>query len=169
VLRPRRFDPTTSTTTTATPTTTTTTTATPSPTSTKGLSEDFAFGETAYVTNQGAPAAEITIEPPAEFVATNPYTTPKHGRFVYVRVTFKVTDSQPIPVQSNDFEIDLPNGAIEFHLYVSSLLKDVPADIDERTVQPGETLVGSVVFDVPKDQPMKVAYAPVLKDLAHRA
>jgi hypothetical protein len=28
-----------------------------------------------------------------------------------------------------------------------------------------ETLVGSVGFDVPSDQPMKVAYAPVLKDL----
>ena len=45
----------------------------------------------------------------------------------------------------------------------------MPADIDERTVQPGETLVGSVVFDVPKEQPMKVANAPVLEDLAHWA
>lgn len=121
------------------------------------------------MTNQGAPAAEITVERPVEFVATNPYTTPKQGRFVYARVTFEVTGSQPIPVQSNDFEIDLPNGDVEFHLYVSSLPKGVPADIDERTVHPGETLVGSVVFDVPKDQPMKVAYAPVLEDLAHWA
>ena len=119
--------------------------------------------------NQGAPAAEITVERPVEFVSTNPYTTPRHGRFVYVKVTVEVTGSIPLPVQSNDVEIDLPNGDVEFHLYVSGLPKDVPADIDEVTVQPGQTLVGSVVFDVPKDQPMKVAYAPVLKDLAHWA
>jgi hypothetical protein len=142
-------------------------TTTVSPTSTKGLGEEFAFGETAYVTNEGARAAEITVGRPVDFVSTNPYTTPDYGRLVYVPITVKVTGSQPIPVQSTDFEIDLPDGDVKFHLFVSGMPADVPEDIEETTVQPGQTLTAAVPFDVLKDLPLKVAYAPVLKDLAH--
>ena len=40
---------------------------------------------------------------------------------------------------STDFEIDLPNGDIEFQLYVSGLPRDVAEDFAKETVQPGQT------------------------------
>jgi hypothetical protein len=61
-------------------------------------------------TNKGEPAAELTIERPVEFVSANPYAKALNGRFVYVSVTFKVTGSVEIPVQSNDFKVVLPDG-----------------------------------------------------------
>ena len=127
--------------------------------------EGFAFGETVSITNKGEPAAELTIERPVDFVSTNPYAKALHGRFVYVPITFKVTGSVAIPVQSNDFEVVLPDGDVEFHLSVPGRPDEAPAELDEVSVKPGETLVGSVAFDVPKDVELKVAYAPVLKNL----
>jgi hypothetical protein len=70
-----------------------------------------------------------------------------------------------IPVASNDVEAVLPDGDIEFHLSVPGRPDTAPAEFDETSVEPGETLVGSVVFDVPKDVELKIAYAPVLKNL----
>jgi hypothetical protein len=147
-----------------------TTTPSTAPSSTSSASttppgEVFAFGETVSITNKGEPAAELTIERPVDFVSTNPYAKALHGRFVYVSITFKVTGSVAIPVQSNDFEVVLPDGDVEFHLSVPGRPAEAPAELDEVSVKPGETLVGSVAYDVPKDVELKVAYAPVLKNL----
>ena len=157
-------------TTTPSTTTTTATATSPAPTTPPASTstppgEGFAFGETVSITNKGEPAAELTIERPVDFVSTNPYAKALHGRFVYVSITFKVTGSVAIPVQSNDFEVVLPDGDIEFHLSVPGRPDEAPAALDETSVKPGETLVGSVAFDVPKDVQLKVAYAPVLKNL----
>ncbi len=153
--------------TTASPSTTTpATTTTSTPAASKAPGEGFAFRETATVLNKGAPAAEITVGRPVEFTSTNPYSTPAHERFVYVPVTVKATGSVTLPVEDFRFQVLLPNGDYDSPLYIAGRPAEAPPDIDEASVKPGDTLVGSVTFDVPKDVELKIAYEPALKDLA---
>ena len=49
--------------------------------------------------------------------------------------------------------------------FVAGLPQDAPADLDGADVNPGETITGSVVFDVPAGTPLKVAYTPELEVL----
>ena len=49
--------------------------------------------------------------------------------------------------------------------FVAGLPQDAPADLDGADVNPGETITGSVAFDVPTGTPLKVAYAPELEVL----
>jgi len=44
-------------------------------------------------------------------------------------------------------------------------LKTHRSDLDSADVNPGETITGSVVFDVPAGTPLKVAYTPELEVL----
>ena len=43
--------------------------------------------------------------------------------------------------------------------FVAGLPQDAPADLDGADVNPGETITGSVAFQVPTGTPLKVAYA----------
>lgn len=109
---------------TTTPATTPATTTTSTPAASQAPGEGFAFGETATVLNEGAPAAEITVGRPVEFTSTNPYSTPAQGQFVYVPVTVKATGSVTVPVEDFHFQVLLPNGDDD-----SPLPKDVALEI----------------------------------------
>jgi hypothetical protein len=78
-----------------------------------------------------------------------------------------VAGSVAVPVQRNDFEVVLRDGDVEFHLSVPGRPDEAPAELDEVSVKPGETLVGSVAFDVLNDVGLQVAYAPVLLHMTH--
>jgi hypothetical protein len=125
----------------------------------------FAFGDTASVTLDGAPAAELTVGVPKEFTATNQFDKAEKGRFVYVPVTLKATGKDKVSINPFDFEILLPDGQHLDVAFVAGLPKDAPADLDAADVNPGEAITGSVPFDVPVGTPLKVAYSPELEIL----
>jgi hypothetical protein len=125
----------------------------------------FAFGETAQLTLDGTDAAEITVGAPVEFTSTNQFDQAEKGRFVYVPVTMKVTGKEKVSINPFDFEVVLPDGQRLDVAFVAGLPKDAPADLDGADVNPGETITGSVAFDVPTGTPLKVAYTPELEVL----
>jgi hypothetical protein len=125
----------------------------------------FAFGETGQLTLDGVDAAEITVEVPVEFISTNQSDTSEKGRFVYVPVTMKVTGKERVSINPLDFEVVLPGGQRLDAAVVTGLPKDAPAQLDTADVAPGQTLLGSVPFDVPVNTPLTVAYSPDLDTL----
>jgi Domain of unknown function (DUF4352) len=154
-----------------------TTTASPSPspssapssrgatTSAAPQGKTFAFGDTASVTLDGAPAAELTVGGPKEFTSTNQFDKAEQGRFVSVPVTLKATGTEKVSINPFDFEILLPDGQHLSVAFVAGLPKDAPAALEAADVKPGETITGSVPFDVPVGTPLKVAYSPELEIL----
>ena len=125
----------------------------------------FAFGETASLTLAGAPAGELTVGAPREFTSTNSFDKAEKGRFVYVPVTLKVTGKDKVSINPFDFEVVLPDGQHLDVAFVAGLPTDAPADLDAADVNPGETITGSIPFDVPVGTPLTVAYTPELEVL----
>ncbi len=122
----------------------------------------FAFGEAAQLTVDGEDAADITVGAPVEFTSTNQLDKPEKGRFVYVPVTMKVTGTEKVSINPFDFEVILPDGQRIDVAFVAGLPKDAPAGLDGADVNPGETITGSIPFDVPVGTPITVAYSPDL-------
>ena len=56
----------------------------------------------------------------------------------------------------------LPDGQRIDVAFVAGLPKDAPAGLDGADVNPGETITGSIPFDVPVGTPITVAYSPDL-------
>ncbi|HWI32895.1 MAG TPA: DUF4352 domain-containing protein [Lapillicoccus sp.] len=80
-------------------------------------------------------------------------------------MTLKATGKEKVSINPFDFEILLPDGQHLDVAFVAGLPKDAPADLDAADVNPGETITGSVPFDVPVGTPLKVAYSPELEIL----
>ncbi len=140
-----------------------TTTRSPSPTTSATASvQNFAFGQTGTLTQRaGRTSGEVKIDAPVPFAPTNQFDKPERGQFVYVVVTLTATGSEPLPVSKSDFTVVLPDGQRLRSAFIADPPNSAPAELTSANLNAGEKVTGSVVFDVPPNTPLKIAYTPL--------
>jgi hypothetical protein len=125
--------------------------------------KQFALGETAEITQDGKVAGTITVsDPKATQKAPNEYSQPPaKGWFVTLTVTARATGSGTFDVNPFDFYVRGPDGQHYGYGEGNAVMAGGDGGLDAATLNPGETVKGTVTFDVP-DQHGVLVYAPGL-------
>lgn len=125
--------------------------------------KQFALGETGEVSNDGKVAGTVTVsDPKATQKAPDEYSKPPaKGWFVTLTVTAKATGSATFDVNPFNFYVRGSDGQHYEYGDGNSIEAGGDGDLNAATLNPGETVKGTVTFDVP-DQHGVLVYAPAL-------
>ncbi len=108
--------------------------------------------------------AEIKLESAQQIEPGEFDSKPEYGRYIQAVVTVKGTDGK-FTVNPFDFVVSAPDGSQFEGAFVSDEGRGVPA-LHDRTLRQGQKVEGSLFFDVPKGEGLRLVYQPSSESVA---